>query len=134
MAPLKPDSYRYGTLNCSLYPWLKGHGSFEARLARFVARGNLMYPWLKGHGSFEARLARFVARGNLMYPWLKGHGSFEAAYRTARLASSSGYPWLKGHGSIEAVRCRSGFRSIASLYCSIAFLTSLIAWYATPQL
>ena len=41
-----------------MYPWLKGHGSFEA-LRDFPKTWSICtYPWLKGHGSFEARLAK----------------------------------------------------------------------------
>ena len=39
-----------------MYPWLRGHGSIEAR-SRYSCRcpTSASYPWLKGHGSIEAR-------------------------------------------------------------------------------
>ena len=87
MAPLKHFVHFLSYPHSNRYPWLKGHGSFEA--IRCLLNGQVMqerYPWLKGHGSFEAPV--FVVRSLLKwtYPWLKGHGSFEAQ-QTARLIS-----------------------------------------------
>ena len=54
MAPLKRELYLLEDVDDAKYPWLKGHGSFEACLG-FQEKVNLsLYPWLKGHGSFEA--------------------------------------------------------------------------------
>jgi hypothetical protein len=38
-----------------------------------------MYPWLKSHGSIEARLFEHHYKWHLQYPWLKSHGSIEAS-------------------------------------------------------
>ena len=54
MAPLKhPGSDEFRWL-AGWYPWLKGHGSFEAVSCFFSCVELVAYPWLKGHGSFEA--------------------------------------------------------------------------------
>ena len=78
MAPLKPAGRHPICHVPSVYPWLKGHGSFEAQTDTAHVTSLGMYPWLKGHGSFEAIASGLSSIYRQKYPWLKGHGSFEA--------------------------------------------------------
>ena len=61
MAPLKPHP---GSLEEEMnvtYPWLKGHGSFEASTVSAIYDvAQVEYPWLKGHGSFEAHIRKII--------------------------------------------------------------------------
>ena len=79
MAPLKHDVYIKPIVEAYTYPWLKGHGSFEAHSPATGVHFICTYPWLKGHGSFEATIRTTFVNSQNEYPWLKGHGSFEAS-------------------------------------------------------
>ena len=62
MAPLKRFTHREVAEELNAYPWLKGHGSFEACALVGSVQEVCVYPWLKGHGSFEAFSPGVVGR------------------------------------------------------------------------
>ena len=83
MAPLKAGAQGPLPFPELAYPWLKGHGSIEGRMAASPRRGRTVYPWLKGHGSIEGLLLLALDEANSEYPWLKGHGSIEGTFPAA---------------------------------------------------
>ncbi len=127
MALLKPSMLLRGKPVRQMFPWMKIHGSIEARISELTVPEN---PWVSMnenswlYWSFTITISERTLPGVSMnenswlywsltspaaialefiaFPWMKIHGSIEALTSWRFVLRIAQFPWMKIHGSIEA--------------------------------